>query len=218
MQSRLAATAARFNLIARSGCWNRFPARGLVSSANTTGRTADPAIHAVDPEEVSVTDAIKDEKRRHNWPDQESTAKDAEPYIHTKSGPKLESQGVGPLPNPIAPQKRRSSNSSNDWKKQTEEQVRDNKEYFKHHKASPLSEIEIADTRKPISQATDGGGVEDYVTIIDGSKVKLFSEEQQDTVHDSLQRAMDMYRSNAMRGDPESPHGKILRQMRGEDW
>ncbi|XP_051141636.1 uncharacterized protein LOC127258726 [Andrographis paniculata] len=226
MQSRLAATVAGFS---RIGFRKRFLVRSFGTGA-TTGRTADPAVHSVEPEEVSRTDSIIDEKRRHRSPEQESTGKDAEPYVHTKSGPKLESSGVAPLINPTTQQKRRISNYSTDgspWPKsedetdrkvQREEQERDNREYFKHHKASPLSHIQVADTRKPITQATDRGGSENYVKIIDGSTVKLWSPEQLDTVDDSLRRAMEIYRRNAEMGDPDSPHGKVLRQLRGEYW
>ncbi|XWS76618.1 hypothetical protein CRYUN_Cryun01aG0192300 [Craigia yunnanensis] len=34
----------------------------------------------------------------------------------------------------------------------------DNKEYYRHRNASPLSEIKVADTRKPTTRATDGTG------------------------------------------------------------
>ncbi|KAK8497550.1 hypothetical protein V6N13_002954 [Hibiscus sabdariffa] len=40
------------------------------------------------------------------------------------------------------------------------EQTKDDKEYFRDHKTSPLSEIEVADTRKPIMRATDGTATE----------------------------------------------------------
>lgn len=87
----------------------------------------------------------------------------------------------------------------------------DSEEYFMHRKASPLSEIEVADTRKPISRATDG-----YAE--GGGNVVLFSDEQRDSAEDSLRRAAEMWREAAVRGDPDSPHGRVLRALRGENW
>ncbi|KAM7274504.1 hypothetical protein ACFE04_016370 [Oxalis oulophora] len=91
------------------------------------------------------------------------------------------------------------------------EQERDNKEYFKTHKASPLSEIEFADTRKPISRATDG-------TAYAGSSadVIVWLPEQLDTADDTLRRAAEIFRENAARGDPTLPHSRVLRELRGE--
>lgn len=43
-----------------------------------------------------------------------------------------------------------------DRRREIKEQQEEDKEYFKHHKASPLSDMKIAETRKPITQATDG--------------------------------------------------------------
>ncbi|KAL3639996.1 hypothetical protein CASFOL_014964 [Castilleja foliolosa] len=66
------------------------------------------------PPEVSPTEAIQDEKRRHS-PEHEPTTKDDNPFIPSKSPiqsePKIGSAGLGPLINPIAQQKRRSSPS-----------------------------------------------------------------------------------------------------------
>ncbi|KAK4418086.1 hypothetical protein Salat_2221300 [Sesamum alatum] len=242
MQSRLAATAAKFNpRVLFSGDGTRFLAQRLCS-ATSSGRTADPAEHAVDPDEVYVTEAIQDEKRRHS-PEQGPTTKDNEPYVPPKSpiesAPKLESSGVGPRTDPIAQQKRRMSASSaqigdvscvgmdgspwpddeneTDRKEQRREQLEDDREYFKHHKASPLSEIEVADTRKPISRATDGTAQNETVGN-EGGGGMVWRPEQLDTAEDSLRRAMEIFRWNAMRGDPHSPHGRVLRELRGENW
>ncbi|XP_057800223.1 uncharacterized protein LOC131015815 [Salvia miltiorrhiza] len=217
MQSRFAVTAAKFNHAL-------FPARRIRSCASTSGRTADPAEHAVDEEDVYPTDAMQDEKRRRP-PKHEPTSKDNETYSPPKSptetAAKLESSGVGPRTDPIGQQKRRSCAGigSSPWpakedevdrRAQGEEQERDNKEYFEHHKASPLSEIEVCDTRKPVSQATDG--------TAQSETVGGWRPEQLDTAEDSLRRAVEIFRMNAMRGDPNSPHGRVLRQLRGEDW
>ncbi|GFQ02463.1 hypothetical protein PHJA_002390200 [Phtheirospermum japonicum] len=40
-----------------------------------------------------------------------------------------------------------------------------------------------------------------------------------DSAEDSLRRADgDYLGGNAMRGDPDSPHGRVLRKLRGEYW
>ncbi|KAK6120159.1 hypothetical protein DH2020_046065 [Rehmannia glutinosa] len=236
MQSRLATNAAKFNRVLLYGPQKQFlPQR--IGCATTSGRTADPAEHAVDHDEVSSTEAIHDEKLRHSKSENEPTTKDDEPYVPPKSPiqstPKIESTGVGPRTDPIAQQKRRISAKINDvscagidgspWpedgretdrKQQRDEQEEDDREYFKHHKASPLAEIEIADTRKPITRATDGTAPN--VTV--GKEGMVWRPEQLDTAEDSLRRAMEIFRWNAARGDPDSPHGRVLRELRGEYW
>lgn len=190
-------------------------------------------------QEVSATEAIQDEKLRHR-PGTAPTNKDDESYVppksHLESAPKLESSGVGPRTDPITQQKRRRSVKIDDvscagldgspWpeddrvadrKAQRAEQEADNKEYFKHHRASPLSEIKIADTRGMVSKAS--GGIAQSRSVgyeVGGGNV--WRPEQLDTAEDSLRRAMEIFRANAARGDPDSPHGRVLREMRGEYW
>ncbi|KAL7112572.1 hypothetical protein ACP275_04G010400 [Erythranthe tilingii] len=178
MQSKLAATALNFSRIVLFGPKRLFLAQRL-GCATTTGRTADPALHSVDPEDVYPTEAIEDDKLRHR-PENKPSSNESDPYVPQKSpidsAPKLESTGIGPRPNPIAQQKRRRSTANftkiddvscagidgspwpeeADRKTQREEQEADNREYFKHHRASPLSEIEIADTRGMIAKASGG--------------------------------------------------------------
>ncbi|XP_071718231.1 uncharacterized protein [Rutidosis leptorrhynchoides] len=94
------------------------------------------------------------------------------------------------------------------------EQEEDDKEFFKHHKASPLSEIEIGETRKPLEKvmhATAGSYFGD-------EKVMTWQPEQLDTAEESLLRGMRIFRENAARGVPEWPHSRKLRELRGEDW
>lgn len=99
-------------------------------------------------------------------------------------------------------------------KAQKQAQEDDNKEYFKHHKASPLSELEFADTRKPITQATDSP-----TTYYGGDPgVLVWRPEQLETAEDTLLRAVEIWNWNKMRGDPDSPHGRVLRELRGEYW
>jgi hypothetical protein len=91
-----------------------------------------------------------------------------------------------------------------------ERQVEDDKEYYKHRKASPLSEIEVADTRKPITRETDALGYGVDIEAIG------WRPEQLDTAEEALRRAIEIFRQNAMRGDPDAPHSRVLRELRGE--
>lgn len=93
------------------------------------------------------------------------------------------------------------------------EKVEDEREYFKHHKASPLSELEFADSRKPITRATDGTADSGA-----GRDVIGWLPEQLDTAEEALRRATEIWRQNAMRGDPDAPHSRVLRELRGEDF
>ena len=93
------------------------------------------------------------------------------------------------------------------------EQAMDNKEYYRHHKASPLSEIKVADTRKPITRATDGTMTE---VVQNGRDAIGWRPEQLDTAEEALLRATRIWKENAMRGIPEAPHSRILRELRGE--
>lgn len=85
----------------------------------------------------------------------------------------------------------------------------DDREYYLRHKASPLAEIEMADTRKPITRATDGSS--DQKRNVSG-----WLPEQVLTAEETMMRTAEMWRRNAMRGDPDSPHGRVLRAMRRE--
>ncbi|GMI69456.1 hypothetical protein like AT1G02700 [Hibiscus trionum] len=93
------------------------------------------------------------------------------------------------------------------------EQTKDDKEYFRDHKPSPLSEIEVADTRKPITRATDGSATE---TKQSGGDVIGWKPEQLLTAEETLLRASEIWKENAMRGIPELPHSRRLRELRGE--
>ena len=81
----------------------------------------------------------------------------------------------------------------------------DDREYYRTHKPSPLAEVEFADTRKPITRATDGSATDQYADV-PGRMVE-------DTVDDSLARAEAMFREAAARGNPEWPHSRALAQM-----
>lgn len=93
------------------------------------------------------------------------------------------------------------------------EKPEDEREYYEHHKASPLSELKFVDSRKPITRATDGtadSGV--------GKDAIGWLPEQLDTAEEALRRATEIWRQNAMRGDPDAPHSRVLRALRGEDF
>lgn len=113
--------------------------------------------------------------------------------------------GLDGTPWPESEEKNRS-----DEKKQV---AMDNEEYYRDHKASPLSEIEMAETRKPITRATDGtasGGAQNQRYAIG------WRPEQLETAEETLLRATRIWKENAMRGIPEAPHSRILRELRGE--
>ncbi|KAK2965225.1 hypothetical protein RJ640_019980 [Escallonia rubra] len=146
--------------------------------------------------------------------------------------PKLESTGVNRPAESITQQKRYNSvthkvedfscagldgspwpEDGTDLREQEERQQGDNRKYFKHHKASPLSEIEVTDTRKPITRATDESA-DSYFEREYGERVVLWRPEQLDTAEDSLRRAMEMWRESATRGIPDAPHSRVLRELR----
>lgn len=167
-------------------------------------------------------------------------AKDAfvPPKSPIGSSQKIESTGVNQPIDPLTQQKRQiSSNATEktslenascagldgspwpDESKSRGDQFEDDKEYFSHHKPSPLAEMEMADTRKPITQATDAppdDGIPLYPAPWGGMMV--WRPEQLDTAEEALLRAMEIWKMNAMRGDPDSPQGRILRKLRGENW
>lgn len=85
----------------------------------------------------------------------------------------------------------------------------DNREYFKRHKASPLSEIEFLDSRKPITRASDK-------TADSGRGVGVVGwlPEQMET----LMRPAEMWRERAMKGAPDAPHSRVLRVLLGQEF
>lgn len=154
------------------------------------------------------------------------------------SSPKLVTTPVGHPINPKMHQKRSNStvpldqfscvgidgfpatpdaeNGRKDRERDRKEQELDDKEYFKHHKASPLSELQIADTRKPLTRVTDGTADSKYNYGSEG--VITWLPEQMVSADETLRRAAEIFKQNAMRGDPESSHGRRLRELRGEWW
>ncbi|XAR61383.1 hypothetical protein NMG60_11035073 [Bertholletia excelsa] len=240
MESRLAAAVkANLGLVSRVSPHQSLR-RCLATPAMPTGRHADSAIHSEDPNESEIevpTGAAEAGKQKEDT----TPIKESDPFAAQKppyaASPQLESNPVKQLSNPNLQQKRHQSTTGaqavldgvncavidgSPWpddreesRGQRREQEGDDKEYFSHHKASPLSEIEVADTRKPITKATDGTA-DSY--LAGSGDVILWREEQLDSAEDSLLRGMKMWRERAMRGDPDSPHGKVLRELRGEFW
>ncbi|KAA8543052.1 hypothetical protein F0562_021453 [Nyssa sinensis] len=231
MQSRLAATVDRSARVLFSAIHNKALPRRLASAS--TGRTADPDIHSGDPEGIDAEEAAKGATAQNQTVDKppEKIKPLVSPRPPYAFSPKLESTGVNQPLDPTTQQKRRNTTGTNTaplddvscagldgspWSERESAEEEDYKSYYKVHKASPLSEIEIVDTRKPITRATDGtadshveGGSEEVI---------LWRAEQLDTAEEALRRAMEIWKQSAMRGDPDSPHGRILRALRGENW
>ncbi|XP_013719335.2 uncharacterized protein BNAA10G01350D [Brassica napus] len=191
----------------------------------------DPAVYPKDPEGMddvanpkTAAEEIVDEQPRSSLEEQPLNP----PKSPRATAHKLESTPVGRPSEPNFQQKRRRSTEASppsldsascvsldegeeEERRRRQNETESDKEYYAHHKASPLSEIEFADTRKPITQATDG------TAYAAGKDVIGWLPEQLDTAEEALQRATMIFKRNAERGDPETfPHSRILREMRGE--
>ncbi|CAK9310147.1 unnamed protein product [Citrullus colocynthis] len=236
MQSRLTAIAPKSNWAFSPAQFQRLRRGGL-----TTCRTADPSVHANDDNDPAVLsgepersqDNLEPDNAKANYAREDSKQGDSNgPFGPHKaqyaSSPRLETTAVGQASKPITQQKRAQSTvidhvscvgvyggpleeAKTNGRTETKDQEEDNKDYYKHHKASPLAEIEFADTRKPITRATDG-------TAYDGAGKDVIGwlPEQLDTAEDSLRRATEIWKQNAMRGDPDAPQSRVLRALRGE--
>jgi hypothetical protein len=150
------------------------------------------------------------------------------PKSPCESSPKLKSAGVNERLDPNIQQKRKQGTKALEdvscagldgtpWpeekERNKEEQNQDNKEYYKDNKASPLSELEFADTRKPVSRVMHGTADAKQ----DGDVIGWLPE-QLETAEETLLRAAEMWRQRAMCGDPDAPHSRVLRNIRGEDF
>ncbi|XWS36134.1 hypothetical protein CRYUN_Cryun20dG0058500 [Craigia yunnanensis] len=245
MKSRLA-TAASKSYLALYAAQNQTLFRRIASGAAIKGRTADPAIHSGELEagpdvhrgepqgiENSSDDHKFNEFRTETEP---KPGYETEPLMQPKmphdSSPRLKSSSVNHPLEPNVQQRRRNVNAAalegvscagldgTPWPESNEEeqsdekeQAMDNKEYYRQQKASPLSEIKEADTRKPITRATDGTVTE---VVQNGRDWIGWRLEQLDTAEEALVRATRIWKENAMRGIPEAPHSRILRELRGE--
>lgn len=234
MQTRLAITKVHRLLLARSEKYLLYKS----FSSSTGGRTADPAIHSGPLEGDDLEESVKVAENEKKQPDIKSGI-EKDPFVPPKSpigsSQKIESTGVHQPIDPLTQQRRQKSTDKTSFKdincagldgtpwpdegNSRGEKFEDDKEYFSHHKPSPLAEMEMADTRKPITQATDSpadAGIAFYPAPDGG--VMVWRPEQLDTAEEALLRAVEIWKQNAMRGDPNSPQGRILRKLRGEDW
>lgn len=180
---------------------------------------------------TSSTGDNSDTKTKHDGSDH-VPSKGEEIFVSPKSpcdsSPKLKSTGVNQRLDPNIQQKREQGTKTtaleeascvgfdgSPWPedKNREEQSEDNREYYKHHKASPLSELEFVDTRKPGSRVLHG-------TVDSGRRGDVIGwlPEQIESAEETLMRATEIWRQNAMRGDPDAPHSRVLRALRGEDF
>ncbi|KAM5576070.1 hypothetical protein ABKV19_014808 [Rosa sericea] len=200
---------------------------------------ADPVVTTGDPEAPENVTKEKLVDEEHIDTEDSRSCRGTEPLSPPKppyaGSPRLESTGVNQQPlDPTFQQKRSlatvgGANSLEDlscagldgspWPKDTEkqqtdreEQQEDEQEYYKHHQASPLSEIKVADTRKPITRATDrtADAREEYGA---GREVIGWRPEQLDTAEEALLRAARIWKENAMRGDPDAPQSRVLRLL-----
>ncbi|WCJ22280.1 hypothetical protein M5689_004375 [Euphorbia peplus] len=234
--SRLVGTATRYYR-AFSLAHIRAPYRGFATGAETgsagdhSGEDQMPSAPTGKPEETRDHYEPETGKREPNKgtehnPPKKGTEPLVKPRVPFGSSPGLESTGVNNPAEPPVQQRRESTSTAllddvecagldgtplpEEREKNKQKDEEDDNEYYKHHKASPLSEIEIADTRKPITRATDG------TMDAKGKDVMGWLPEQLDTAEEALERASRIFRENAMRGNPDSPHGRVLRQLRGE--
>lgn len=243
MQSRLTQLASSSSrLFSTRNISRNEPNITAAAMYTTRTKTADPKIHSADLDpgfpEVHANEPQGTEKSGAVEADREKGT-GTDPLIQPKPPvPSSAKIGSADLNRPTGhnyQQKRAASGGAeaieevscagldgSPWPEEKEEaqeskrnQAMDDKEYFKHHKASPLAEIEVADTRKPLTQATDGtaGDATQYGA---GRDVIGWRMEQVDSAEEVLLRAARIWKENAMRGDPDSPHGRRLRELRGE--
>ncbi|XP_047174524.1 uncharacterized protein LOC124842139 [Vigna umbellata] len=233
MQSRLSEATRRASCALSST--TRFSLkRGFCSG--TRSRTADPEIHSGEqeagprvhrgqPQGISTNDNAKNaeiaETERRAGKTHEMLKSPKSPC---EPSPKLKSAGVNQRLDPIIQQKREhtwkgleevscAGLDGSPWPEDENKGKEDDKDYYKHHKASPLSEIEFVDSRKPISRASDK-----TVDSGRGRDVIGWLPEQMESAEETLLRAAEMWRQRAMRGDPDAPHSRVLRALRGEDF
>ncbi|KAI9080337.1 hypothetical protein K1719_037731 [Acacia pycnantha] len=237
MQSRLLDTTARTSIrtlsaVYRHNLLRRFcaaPSGQAADPAIHSGeREAGPAVHKGEPQGIKRTTNTKFAETEHVPKEDEFLKNPNYPY---ESSARLKSSGVKQRLDPTFQQKRKQRTKAledvscagldgSPWPKDgakdqrnRAEKLEDEREYYKHHKASPLSELEFVDSRKPITRATDGTADSGA-----GRDVIGWLPEQLDTAEDSLRRATEIWKQNAMRGDPDAPHSRVLRALRGEDF
>ncbi|XP_010911672.2 uncharacterized protein [Elaeis guineensis] len=190
----------------------------LARASTSTAGPADTAVHSQDPqgddaEEAPKAAAAAEERERRERQQDIKTPPTIDNIPPFAPSPKLESHEVGRPGDPSFQQKRRWSHAAapgcvliedatcvgvdgsplaGGFEAQVKEEEEEYAAYYKEHKPSPLSEIEFVDTRKPISQAWDGGASDDV-----GMGVMV-----EDTVDAALQRAEAMFQAARERGTP----------------
>ncbi|KAJ8619473.1 hypothetical protein MRB53_028002 [Persea americana] len=207
----------------------------LFTSSQRCG-AGDPAVHSEVPQDEEAEEATKATTAQK--PILSTKFQTIHFYYptrniaHIPSSPKLENPTIVNIPLDLCYQQKRQNHNAPtraieevdcvgwDGAPTDDQQWRDEEDdyvaYYKEHRPSPISEIIIAETRKPIRKATDGGveGVE-YGA---GEELKGWLPEQLDTAEEALLRAERMFWKAKERGDPDSPQSKVLRRLRGEDF
>ncbi|KQK14666.2 uncharacterized protein LOC100836087 [Brachypodium distachyon] len=214
--------------------WRSLVQRGRALSAGSTGAGAgDPAVHAGEGDGQPPSDDYTDRPPKFSAAE-EAAAHDRFTPPETKAkkpfapsggtNNKLGSQELAdPAEGSSLTQKRRRHSSSSSSAApagsdplgeatagEEEAEARgvreEDREYYRTHKPSPLAEVEFADTRKPVTAATDGGAQDRMEHDVPGTMVE-------DTADESLARAEEMFREAARRGNPAWPHSRALAAM-----
>ncbi|KAL3725329.1 hypothetical protein ACJRO7_030354 [Eucalyptus globulus] len=238
-----AATGYRRREAARRGLASVSAGRTADPDVHAKERESEvkPAVFSGEPEETRKVyePDPKPAMKRDVEPEHPKARGDSEPFAPPRpphsTSPRLQST---PVNNPVEPNYQQKRNKApatplenvscagldgSPWPEGDEENRsrgsrgeadEDDREYFAHHKASPLSEIKFADTRKPITRATDGTA--DSASYGGAPDVVGWRPEQLDTAEEALIRAARIWKESAMRGDPDAPQSRVLRALRGE--
>ncbi|KAE8772890.1 hypothetical protein D1007_55027 [Hordeum vulgare] len=201
--------------------------RALSTSSHASG-AGDPAVHSGDdyaerpPKFYGAEEATESRGHDKHPPSAtrrptEASAKERRVPPFTPSG-KLGSQELAdPAAGSTYMQKRRWSSAPagsdplgdatpGDEEAAARKVREEDREYYRTHKPSPLAEVEFADTRKPVTRATDGGAEDRLEHDVPGTMVE-------DTADASLARAEAIFREAASRGNPAWPHSRALAAM-----
>ncbi|KAF6999403.1 hypothetical protein CFC21_015438 [Triticum aestivum] len=209
--------------------------RALSALSSQASGAGDPAVHSGDhpsddyaegPPKFSGAEEAIEGKGQDKHPPSSATTRPTEGYAKehrvppfTPSG-KLGSQELAdPAAGSTFTQKRRWSSNSKpagsdplgdatpgDEEAAARKVREEDREYYRTHKPSALAEVEFADTRKPVTRATDGGAEDRLEQDVPGTMVE-------DTADASLARAEAMFREAASRGNPAWPHSRALAAM-----
>ncbi|OAY68623.1 hypothetical protein ACMD2_23631 [Ananas comosus] len=198
-------------------------ARAINTTTGDAAEAGDPAVHSGDPPEDDYSErapkfsGAEQKLTNHdkNKNDKEAVAQATLPPLKGETAeipppfaplPKLESREVPPPAEAsgvgVDGTALRHGRAGGGGKEEEEAAVAELRECYKSHKPPPLSGVEVADTRKPITQAaSDGPGGEGRGVMAD------------ETVDDTLRRAERMFRAAAERGNPAWPHSWALARV-----